>query len=526
MNSIRSFFTSIARITLFFPIILLLQSVQTPEAAGQTEYVIVISVDGGGAGYIQNLVELNQLPNFKRFQTQGAWTNNARNDYDYTITLPNHVSIVTGLGIIGVGGNGHQWTGNVDPSNIPTASDYSIQNNKGAYIPSVFDVAHDNGLRTALYATKTKFSLFDHSYNNNNGAPDTTNADNGLNKIDAYVYDASSLALVSRFSTAMTTNPFNYSLVHFTDGDTAGHASGWGSPEYNNALIAVDGYLGQLFDLVTSDPALQGKTCMILTADHGGNATNHANSFDPLNYTIPFYIWGPDIEAGKDLYTINQSSRLAPSTGHPSYADPIQPIRHGDSANLALIMLGLGAIPGSTINPSQGLNINSSLPDTGINGHPNDLTFSTSATFTFNSSNTDATFECRLNVSSWATCFSGTTYNNLGIGSHTFQVRAKDTAGNTDATPAWFHWNINGSVKIGSNNYSSLTTALTEASNGATLKLLASIAPEGLTYAGNGLLSIEGGYDGGWNRQPDLFSPVISIVITSGTLIVDQIVAH
>ena len=362
MRSLRSLFTTLLRFTLVTVSIVLLIGTYTPAASGQTAYVIVISVDGGGASYIQNLIDLDLLPNFERFQTEGAWTNNARNDHDYMITLPNHVAMVTSRAVLGDGESGHLWTGNVDPSDTPSAANYSIQNNKGMYVPGVFDVAHDNGLRTALYATKTKFSLFDHSYNNGNGAHDTTGPDNGLNKIDTYVYNSNSLSLTTSFTTAMEANPFNYVLVHYADSDTYGHASGWGSTPYNNALIAVDGYIGSIFDLITSNSVLQGKTAIILTADHGGNGTNHGDNNDPLNYTIPFYVWGPDVEAGADLYDLNSTLRLNPHTGLPAYTDSVQPIRNSESANLSLKMLDLNAIPGSTFNEAQDLSINSNPP--------------------------------------------------------------------------------------------------------------------------------------------------------------------
>jgi hypothetical protein len=45
-----------------------------------------------------------------------------------------------------------------------------------------------------------------------------------------------------------------------------------------------------------------------------------------------------------------------------------------------------------------------------------------------------ATFQCRLDSGSWATCTSPKTYGTLADGSHTFDVRAVDAAGNTGAT--------------------------------------------------------------------------------------------
>lgn len=318
---------------------------------GTIQYVIHISVDGGGSSYIQNLVTAGSLPNFQRFQTQGAWTNNARNDYDYTVTLPNHTSMVTGRGVLGVSGNGHMWTSNTDP-----AVGQTIQSNKGSYVAGIYDVAHDNGLRTAMYATKTKFSLFDTSYNATNGALDLTGTDNGRDKIDTYVYNSSSTSLLDSYTTAMNgATPYNFSFVHFTDPDTAGHASGWGSTAYNNSLIAVDGYVGQIFNMVTGNATLNGHTAIVLTADHGGYLNDHSDPTLALDYTIPLYVWGPGVTAGADLYSLNPLSRTDPGTARITYSATGQPIRNGDSANLELMLLGLGAVPGSTINTAQDL---------------------------------------------------------------------------------------------------------------------------------------------------------------------------
>ena len=243
--------------------------------------------------YIQNLINSNSLPNFKRFQTQGAWTNNARCDYDVSVTLPNHTTQVTGRGVMGT--TGHNWTSNSDP-----AVGQTIQSNKGSYVAGVFDVAHDNGLRTAMYATKTKFSLFDTSYNATNGHH---GINNGRDKLDTYVYNGSSSALTSSVVSAMNSNPYNYTFVHYTDPDSAGHGYGWGSTNYNNSLVAVDGYLGSLFNMVTSNPTLNGHTAIVLTADHGGSGYDHSNATLALDYTIPFYVWGPAWQPRADLYS-------------------------------------------------------------------------------------------------------------------------------------------------------------------------------------------------------------------------------
>jgi hypothetical protein len=61
------------------------------------------------------------------------------------------------------------------------------------------------------------------------------------------------------------------------------------------------------------------------------------------------------VPAGGDLYAMNRTNRTAPGPkDNPPYTGK-QPIRNGDAPNLALSLLGLGPIPGSTINRTQDL---------------------------------------------------------------------------------------------------------------------------------------------------------------------------
>ena len=81
-------------------------------------------------------------------------------------------------------------------------------------------------------------------------------------------------------------------------------------------------------------------------------------------------------------------------------------------------------------------------PDTTIDSGTSGTTTSTNASFSFSSSEGGSTFQCRLDSASWSACAPPKSYNSLAVGAHTFSVRATDTAGNTDATPATRSWNI------------------------------------------------------------------------------------
>ena len=75
-------------------------------------------------------------------------------------------------------------------------------------------------------------------------------------------------------------------------------------------------------------------------------------------------------------------------------------------------------------------------PETSITGGPDEVTNATSATFTFTSSEAGSTFECRLDAAAFVACTSPRTLSGLAAGSHSFEVRATDSANNTDPSPA------------------------------------------------------------------------------------------
>jgi len=321
-----------------------------PGAAAAADYVIHISVDGLRSDVITFLGPTN-LPNFYRMRVEGAFTDNARNDPDVTVTLPNHTTQLTGRGILGA--TGHNWTLNSDP-----APGQTLASNKGSYVAGVYDVAHDHGCRTGHYASKSKFSLFATSWNATNGAPDITGEDNGRNKIDVYVNQSNTGALVASLVSTMSAEPFHYVFLHLADPDVVGHSSGWSvmaGSAYCNIVKTMDARLGQILSMVTTNQQLAGRTAIVLTADHGGKDKGHTDAGLPEVYTIPFYVWGHGVAAGAELYALNRATRLNPGTRRPDYAAPVQPIRNGDAANLSLHLLGLPPVPGSTIGFAQTL---------------------------------------------------------------------------------------------------------------------------------------------------------------------------
>jgi hypothetical protein len=90
--------------------------------------------------------------------------------------------------------------------------------------------------------------------------------------------------------------------------------------------------------------------------------------------------------------------------------------------------------------------VDTTAPDTSITSSPADPSGS-SVSFSFTGDDGSgcsgvASFECQLDGGGFAACTSPKSYSGLGNGSHTFQVRAIDGAGNVDPTPASVTWTI------------------------------------------------------------------------------------
>ena len=91
--------------------------------------------------------------------------------------------------------------------------------------------------------------------------------------------------------------------------------------------------------------------------------------------------------------------------------------------------------------------VDNTPPDTTIDSNPSNPTNSSSSSFTFSGTDDvtipgNLTFECGLDGGGFSSCTSPQNYTSLSDGSHTFQVRAIDEAGNVDPTPASFTWTI------------------------------------------------------------------------------------
>jgi hypothetical protein len=139
-----------------------------------------------------------------------------------------------------------------------------------------------------------------------------------------------------------------------------------------------------------------------------------------------------------------------------------------------------------------GWTVDTSPPDTAIGSAPTDPTSQTSATFAFSSSEGGSSFSCSLDGAAFGACTSPAVYSGLAEGSHTFQVKAADAAGNTDPTPASRTWTVDTtppaapvieSPPDGSLNNTGAFTLAGTAEPGATVQVFEGVVSKGTTTA-------------------------------------------
>jgi large repetitive protein len=100
---------------------------------------------------------------------------------------------------------------------------------------------------------------------------------------------------------------------------------------------------------------------------------------------------------------------------------------------------------GTATSDTHTFTVNTQAPTTTITVGPPGNSGTGAASFSFVSSEAGSTFQCQLDGGAWTPCVSPQDYSGLGDGSHTFEVRATDPAGNVGA-PASQTWSVNTSL--------------------------------------------------------------------------------
>jgi predicted AlkP superfamily pyrophosphatase or phosphodiesterase len=232
---------------------------QSVNAAPRAQHVFIISFDGGKP----EVMKKSAMPITMAMAQKGAFSWKAQTIFP-SITLTSHTSMLTGV--------------------LPTKHKVYWNNwnpSKGLVpVPTIFKLAHAQGLSTALFAGKKKFR---HLH-----LPGT------LDKFEIPGYSAR--AVSDAAAQYIVARKPNLTFIHFADGDGAGHDSGWGSPQQMKAFAAADVALKKV-RMAARKAGIEDSSVFILSADHGGHDKTHGTR-SPEDMTIPWIAWGAGVKHG------------------------------------------------------------------------------------------------------------------------------------------------------------------------------------------------------------------------------------
>ncbi len=169
----------------------------------------------------------------------------------------------------------------------------------------------------------------------------------------------------------------------------------------------------------------------------------------PANQNSPKLLGSAAAGSQVSIYTTSDCSGTPLATGTAAELEAGITVTVPDNSSTALRATATAS--GNTSSCSAPLTYveDSAAPQTQIGTHPPALSASATASFEFSGEDPGgsgvASLQCRLDsteAGAWAPCTSPKTYSGLGDGAHRFEVRATDQAGNIDASPAAFEWQI------------------------------------------------------------------------------------
>lgn len=225
----------------------------------QIQHVVIISIDG----LRPDALELADTPALDSLKAHGAYSPNAQT-VSLSITLPSHASMLSGM--------------TPDKHGILWGVPYIGW--PGMNGPTLFNVAHDAGLSTAMVFGKQKMNYL--------ALPNSVDQLFGADVHDTEV-KKQTVALIQAGLP-------NVLFIHFPDVDRVGHAAGWMSPNQLHSITFVDGLIGEIVTALENGDYLN-RTLLIITADHGGHDRSHGDD-SPEDRTIPWLAVGPGVRAG------------------------------------------------------------------------------------------------------------------------------------------------------------------------------------------------------------------------------------
>ncbi|MEW5958353.1 MAG: ectonucleotide pyrophosphatase/phosphodiesterase, partial [Chloroflexota bacterium] len=230
-------------------------------------HVVIISIDG----LRPDALDVAEAPFLDDLRARGAYSPRAQT-VSLSITLPGHASMLTGM--------------TPDKHGILWGVPYIGW--PGMNGPSLFSVAHEAGLSTAMVFGKEKLHYL--------VLPNSVDTLWGADMSDTEVKQRAVEVIEAGLPHVL--------FVHFPDTDRVGHSYGWLSANQLQSIAFVDSLIGEIVAALERG-GYQNSTLLLITADHGGHGTSHGDD-SPEDRTIPWLAVGPGVRPGVTLtITIN-----------------------------------------------------------------------------------------------------------------------------------------------------------------------------------------------------------------------------
>jgi predicted AlkP superfamily pyrophosphatase or phosphodiesterase len=239
---------------------------QPPNAAVISRHVIVVSIDGLRA----DAIAASNARTLTRLLAQGSGTLEAQTIMP-SRTLPSHASMLTGV-LPAV--HGITW-------NSDETDEFGVVS-----VPTVFQLAHQAGYRTAAFFSKKKFNHLILE-----GSLDQV-------RVPRFGLIPASRTVGEAIQYMRREKP-NLLFVHIAEADFMGHRVGWMSAAYRWGVREADAAVGALLETATKTYGA-GNFTLIVTADHGGHGRDHGTDA-ATDTTIPWISYGQGIRAGHAL---------------------------------------------------------------------------------------------------------------------------------------------------------------------------------------------------------------------------------
>jgi predicted AlkP superfamily pyrophosphatase or phosphodiesterase len=251
-------------------------------------HAILIVVDGLRSDAISSAA----TPNICRLMAAGAARLQAQT-VPPAMTLPAHFSIFTGVPPSRHG----VWTNTLHPAPAPDC-------------PGLMDRVRFYGGKSAVFFSWEPLrNLW------SPGAVEMAHCRNTVSEEDHDLRLAEACGLW-----AVERKP-NFVFLYLERTDFAGHAEGWMSDFYGEAVRGADAAVGRFLEILEST-GCRKRYGIVLQSDHGGIGRDHGNRTEPEVLTVPWIASGASIPAGHPISTpvsvLDTAPTLAWMMGLPS----------------------------------------------------------------------------------------------------------------------------------------------------------------------------------------------------------------